>query len=138
MELFKKILSPEFLSYLVVGGLTAIVYFGFIALSVEVFELDYRVGVTVAYVLAVSFHFLANRKFTFRAVNNQLMHQSIRYLGVLMINYLITLGVVSFLVGRLGVSTYLSAAISIVVTVSVGYFASKFWVFRNREFLRDK
>lgn len=126
----KKIINQEFLTYLVVGGLTAIVYFGFIALSVEIFELDYRVGVTVAYVLAVSFHFLANRKFTFRAVNNQILHQSIRYLGVLMINYLITLGVVYFCVDRFGISTYLSAALSIVITVSVGYFASKVWVFR--------
>ena len=137
MDSIKKIISQEFLTYLVVGGLTALVYFGFIALSVEDFELDYRIGVSIAYVLAVSFHFLANRKFTFRAVNSRLMHQSIRYLGVLMINYLITLGVVSFFVGKLGISTYLSAVISIVVTVGVGYFASKFWVF-SREFLRDK
>ena len=63
------------MTYLVVGGLTALVYFGFIALSVKVFELGYRVGV--------------------------------------------------------------SAAISIVAMVSVGYLASKFWVFLNRESLRD-
>lgn len=137
MGVFKKIISQEFLTYLVVGGLTALVYFGFMALSIEVFELNYRVGVTVAYVLAVSFHFIANRKFTFRVVDNRLMYQSIRYLGVLMINYLITLGMVSFFVDRLGGSTYLGAALSIAVTVSVGYFASKFWVFRNGELLRD-
>lgn len=137
MRLIRKIMNPEFLTYLVVGGLTALIYFGFIALSIEVFELDYRIGVSIAYVLAVSFHFVANRKFTFRVVDNRIIHQSIRYLGVLLINYLITIGVVSFFVDRVGISTYLSAAISIVVTVGVGYFASKFWVFRNREFLRD-
>lgn len=35
-------------------------------LSVEVFEFDYRVGVSVAYVLVGSFHFVGNHKFTFR------------------------------------------------------------------------
>lgn len=137
MGVINKIINQELLTYLFIGGLTALVYFGFMSLSIEVFELDYRVGVTVAYVLAVSFHFFANRKFTFRVVNNQVMHQSIRYLGVLVVNYLITLAVVSFFVDMLGVSTYLSAALSIVVTVSIGYVASKFWVFRNKEFLRD-
>lgn len=122
---------------MVVGGLTALIYFGFLALSVEVFTLDYRLGVSIAYVLAVSFHFLANRKFTFRIVDDRVIHQWMRYLGVLIVNYLIMLSIVSFFVDKLGISTYFSAAISIVVTVSVGYLASKFWVFRNKESLRD-
>jgi len=137
MNLVVKIINSEFFSYLVVGGLTALIYFGFLALSVEVFTLDYRLGVSIAYVLAVSFHFLANRKFTFRIVDDRVIHQWMRYLGVLIINYLIMLSIVSFFVDKLGISTYFSAAISIVVTVSVGYLASKFWVFRNKESLRD-
>lgn len=135
MAFFRKMLTTEFITYLVVGGLTAVIYFGFIALSIEFFGLDYRIAVTIAYVLAVSFHFLANRKFTFRVVDSRLLHQSIRYLGILGVNYLITLGVVSFLVVRLGVSTYLSAAASIMVTVCIGYVATKFWVFRHKEIL---
>ena len=137
MSWSKNVFSREFLIYLVVGGLTALVYFGLIALSIEVLHLDYRVGVTVAYVFAVSFHFLSNRTFTFQAQGSKLVHQSIRYLGVLVVNYLITIGVVSFFVDRLGASPYVGAALSIAVTVGVGYFASKFWVFRNRESLRD-
>lgn len=137
MVFLKKVINSEFWAYLVVGGLTALIYFGFIALGVEILELDYRIAVSVAYVFAVSFHFLANRKFTFRVVDNRVIRQSIRYLGVLMINYLITISIVSLLVGKHGVSTYLSAAVSIVVTVGIGYLASKFWVFRNKESLRD-
>jgi putative flippase GtrA len=133
-RIIKKIMDPEFVTYLVVGGLTALIYFGIMALSVEVFEFNYRVGVSVAYVLAVTFHFAANRKFTFRVVDKQIIHQSVRYFCVLLINYLITIGAVSFFVGEVGISTYLGASISIVVTVGIGYFASKFWIFRNREF----
>ncbi len=136
MRLVRKIINSEFLIYLGIGGLTALVYFVFIALSIEILDFGYRVSVSVAYVLAVSFHFLANRRFTFRVVDNRFIHQWIRYFGVLVINYLITLAVVSFCVDRLGVSTYLSASLAIVVTVGVGYFATKFWVFRNRDILR--
>jgi putative flippase GtrA len=137
MSILSKILNQQLLTYLLVGGLTALVYFGFMALCIEVLKLDYHVGVTVAYVLAVSFHFLANRKFTFRVLDKRFIHQSIRYLGVLLINYLITLGVVSFLVDKFGVSTYSSAALSIVITVSIGYVFAKYWVFSSEEYLRD-
>lgn len=137
MGFLRKLMNLEFLVYLVVGGLTALIYFGFIALGVEILELDYRIAVSAAYVIAVSFHFLSNRKFTFRVADSRVIRQSIRYMSVLMINYLITISIVSLLVGKHGVSTYLSAAVSIVVTVGIGYLASKFWVFRNKESLRD-
>jgi len=128
-----KIIHQEFLTYLAVGGLTAFIYFGFFALNVEVLELSYRVSMSIAYVFAVGFHFFANRKFTFSTVDGQLTHQWLRYLVFLLINYLITLGVMSFFVEQLGFSTYLSAVLSVVVTVGVGYFVSKFWVFRNTQ-----
>jgi len=137
MSLIGKLLSREFLTYLIVGGLTFLIYFGFIALTVEMLQLDYRVGVSIAYVIAVSFHFFANRMFTFRAGSDQLIHQSVRYVGVLLVNYLITMVVVSFLVVRMGLSPYFGAAFAIVVTVGVGYFASKFWVFRKSESLHE-
>ena len=133
MSLSREFISPAFGAYLVVGGITALIYFGLIALSEEFLGLDYRIGVSIAYVVAAMFHFLANRKFTFRVTDYQLIHQGARYLGVLVLNYLITLGVVSVFVDTLGGSTYLGAAFSIVITVGIGYFASKFWVFRKRE-----
>ncbi len=132
-----KFLSQRFLTYLIVGGLTFLLYFGFITLTVGMFHLDYRVGVSIAYVFAVSFHFLANRMFTFQATHDRLISQSIRYVGVLAVNYLITMIVVTFFVGRLGLTPYLSAAFAIVITVGVGYFASKFWVFRKSESLYE-
>ena len=137
MSLIDRLLSRELLTYLTVGGLTFLIYFGFIALTLEMLSFDYRVGVSVAYVFAVSFHFFANRMFTFRAAEDRLIHHSIRYVGVLLVNYLITMAVVSFLVGRMGLSPYFGAAFAIVVTVGVGYFASKFWVFRKSESLHE-
>lgn len=120
-------------TYLVVGGLTAIIYFGLIALCIEFIHLDYRIGVSVAYVFAVSFHFLANRKHTFRATDSGVLHQMVRYMALLVVNYLITLLVVYGCVAWLGASTYIAAALSILITVSTGYCVSKFWVFRSRK-----
>lgn len=137
MNLIGKFLNREFLIYLFVGGATLLIYMAFIALAVEIFNSDYRVGVSVAYLFAVTFHFFANRTFTFRATNYRLFDQSIRYVAILILNYLITLMMVSFCVGSLGFSPYLGAGFAIVLTVGVGYFASKFWVFRESESLHD-
>lgn len=137
MNVIDKILSRELLTYLFVGGVTFLIYMASIALIVEIIHFDYRVGVSVAYAIAVIFHFFANRTLTFRANKHRLLDQSIRYIGILMLNYLITLIAVSLCVEWLHFSPYLSAAIAIVLTVGVGYFASKFWVFRKGESLHD-
>ena len=137
MNLIGKIFNREFSIYLFVGGVTFLIYMAFITLAVEIFNSDYRVGVSVAYLFAVTFHFFANRTFTFRATNYRLIDQSIRYVVILILNYLITLMVVTFCVATIGLSPYLSAVFAIVLTVGMGYFASKFWVFRDRESLHD-
>ena len=133
MSLIGKFLSREFLTYLIVGGLTFLIYFGFIALTLEILHLDYRVGVSIAYLLAVIFHFIINRKFTFRAYGDLLIPQFIRYAGVVLVNYLITMLVVSFCVVNLSIPPYLGAALALVLTVGVGYLSSKIWVFRKSE-----
>jgi putative flippase GtrA len=132
MRSVRKFINRSFGSYLVVGGITALIYFGIIALSEEFLGIDYRIGVSIAYIAAVMFHFFANRKFTFSCVDGRLIHQGVRYLGVLLLNYVVTLGVVSFFVDTLGGVTYLGALFAIGITVIIGYFALKFWIFEKR------
>jgi len=137
VNVISKLLSREFFIYLTVGGVTFLVYISVAWLAMAVMHSDYRVGVSVGYLFAAILHFLANRTFTFRAGTHHLANQLIRYVGLLILNYLITLMVVSFCVGRLGLSPYLSATLGVVLTVGVGYSASKLWVFRKSELLHD-
>lgn len=89
--------------------------------------------VSVSYLMAASFHFFANRKFTFVASGGDVRAQVIRYVSILLLNYLITIGVVSYLVDFLFFSHYVAAVIAIGLTVAVGYLTSKFWVFSKKE-----
>lgn len=123
----------ELLNYSVVGAVTGFLYFGAIIFATEILNLEYRIAVSVSYVIAVSFHFIANREFTFAAYDGVVRKQLIRYLIVLLLNYLITIGVVTYLVDILFCSHYLAAIIAIGTTVAVGYIASKFWVFSEKE-----
>lgn len=125
----KKHLS--LVSFLFVGGVTAFLYFGLLALFLEVIKLEYRLGVSIAYALAVTFHFFSNRHFTFRSGKGRVLPQVARYLVVAAVNYLLTLAVVYLAVSVLHSNAYVGVALSIITTVAIGYLGSKLWVFRH-------
>ena len=86
-------LNSEVFKYLLVGMLTAVVYFVGVAVLTEFFYSSYRSAVTISYIFSVNFHFFANRKYTF-VVDGDLKFQLLRYAGILLVNYLITIFIV--------------------------------------------
>jgi putative flippase GtrA len=137
MHYFQQFFGKTSLTYLVVGGLTSIIYFGFIAVCVGLLNMSYPIGIGVAYALAVSFHFFANRNFTFRSTTANIFSQGLRYVIVLILNYLLTLSTAYALEKWLGFPQWLAAASAIVTPIIVGYFFLKLWVFRTKEVSND-
>lgn len=131
MIILRTIINLELFTYSIVGGLTALIYFGILALCLTGFNLNYLLAVSLGYLCSVCFHFFANRKFTFQVSHNNISSQLIRYLCLLITNYIITLGIVYVLVNNYEISTYLSVCLSIIVTLGTGFCFSKFWVFRK-------
>jgi len=127
--LFLDSLKSESIRYLLVGAVTAVLYLGAIVLFIEVLNLEYRLSVSIAYFVAVSFHFLANRIFTFASEKGQIKIQFFRYLFILLVNIAITLASVFFMVDILQISHYIAAFFALALTIVVGYLASKFWIF---------
>jgi len=117
------------LTFLTVGGISAAINFGSFAVLWNYFHINYKIAVSVAYVLAVIFHFTANRRYTFKSHGHSLWKHLKKYLVMITINYLLTMLVVHIAVETLSLSPYLGLVMSIGVTVGVGYLLSKFWVF---------
>ena len=111
--------------FLFVGGITAVIYFGQLAVFLEISYFDYRVGVSIAYITAVSFHFVANRQLTFRANHENSLQQVVRYLPMVTLNYLLTVMIVTVSVEMLGLSPHLWAVMAIVVTTGLTFFIFK-------------
>jgi putative flippase GtrA len=109
------------------------VYIGLMALLLNVLGLNYRVCVSVAYLVAIALHFLLNRHITFRAADSHAIRQAWRYLTMAAINYVVTLAVVSVVVDVLNWSVYIGLFLALVATIVVGYVLSKLWVFRVSE-----
>lgn len=116
---------------MLVGATTAGIYFMLMAFLLEVIRLDYRIGVTSSYVIAIGFHFLANRHITFQSGGRDFVSQALRYAAIALLNYLITLATVVVGVELVGINPYVGVAFSILITVVVGYLACRVWVFRH-------
>ena len=125
----------HFLKFGIVGFITAAIYFMVMWLMEGVMGMHYFLAITVAYMLSTTFHFFANRHFTFRVGNEEKFLQFIKYLVMWVINYILTMLIVIICVEQIHLSSYMGVCSSVIVTVFVGYVLSRNWVFRSRKFI---
>lgn len=116
-----------------VGIVTAILYFFIMWFTLDNLELNYLISISLGYIIAMCFHFLANRHFTFDAKFGRRDTQLLRYIVLWGINYMVTLFVVNRSVEYFGLSIYLGLCASVLVTVFIGYFFSRYWVFKIKK-----
>lgn len=121
----------EIATFLGVGGATAVLQFTLLFVTIELLQLGAFLAVSVSYIAAITFHFFANKVFTFKSRDANILPEVMRYMCVALVNYIVTLIVVYLVVDLAGQSTYLGAALAIAVTVGLGYGMTKFWVFRH-------
>jgi putative flippase GtrA len=122
----------QFVKYLTVGGAAALVYFLTLLVAVETFKLPHATAISIAYLSSVIFHFGANKTFTFKNRDTDVLKEAGRFFCVVLINYVITMSVVFVVVDWGGYSTYLGALLGIAATVGLGYLMTKFWVFHHK------
>ena len=125
-------LDHRFVRFLAVGGLTAVLYLGVSHLVLNVLGLEYRLGISVAYFVAVAFHFFCNRRYTFAAHDDGLVRAAARYCCVLAVNYAITLAVAVACVRLLGLAPFGSSAVSMFVTTALTFLLLSRWVFKAK------
>lgn len=134
MQLLKKYYQEHYqtlISFFMVGALSAVVNITIFSLIYDLINLNYQIAVSIAYILAVVVHYLANRKFTFKNKDQDYLKQISKYLIMIAINYFITLEIVKCVVEVFHLSPYLGIIASIGGTVITGYILSRFWVFKT-------
>lgn len=121
------------LKYLMVGALSALVYFLVFALSFYLMAGHEVMAVTLGYFMAVCVHFIGNRRYAFQHhAGAQLAPVIMKYAVMLAFNYGISLLVMDVAVVRLGCSPYVGVILSIGSTIFTGYILAYYWVFVNK------
>ena len=123
--------SKKILSFLLVGGITAVWYFSIYGLLYNYFNINNFIAVSVAYFSAVSFHFFANRCVTFKAQDMRIAHQLKSYSILLGVNYSNTVFCTQ---GALAIkiSPYFGMIVAIPINIVIAYTVCNFWVFKKR------
>lgn len=120
------------LKFLIVGLLSALLYFLTFTVLWKWNGIHYKISVSISYFMSVLFHFTANRYFTFRNEKNRLFTLLFKYISMVFLNYCITLFIVQSIVELLTLSPYVGIILSIGTTVNISYLMSRYWVFGHQ------
>lgn len=121
----------SFCLFLLIGILSASIYFGSFLLFWEYLRLNYFWSISLSYILVNIFNFTFNRKFTFQATHGRIDYQFIRYLTLVILNYLITLFISNYMVNYLSVSPLWGMVFATFLMFGVNYLVSLLWIFRK-------
>lgn len=119
-----------FLTFLVVGCFTALIYFLVFAFFWHLMGINYKSSVSIAYLVAVLFHFSTNRRLTFKAHGANLFRHMIKYMAMVILNYLVTLFIMYIIVEKLNLTPYVGIVIAIATNINSNFLMSRYWVFR--------
>jgi putative flippase GtrA len=117
--------------FISVGFLTFGINFSTFHVFFGVCNWNYRLAVSLAYIITVVSHFSLNRIFTFNANQQPFVHNLRRYLYMIAINYAITLSIMGLVVDLAGLSPYLGVVASTAATASSSFFLMKYFVFKG-------
>lgn len=132
-----KIINRETISYLVVGVLTTVVslavYYG---LVLTILNPDNAVQLQIAniisWIAAVSFAYIANRKYVFRSKNPDILREAGSFFASRIGTLIMDMLLMFIMVTLLGVSDKIAKLVVQVVITIANYLFSKLFVFRKK------
>ena len=114
----------------IVGIFTTIIYLLFIFIFYDILKLDYRISISLAYIIGVFMQFISNQIFTFKVKTINFIHIK-KYSLLPIINYIHTLLTSLIIVGQLNYTPYISAIISTVLSAIISFLYFKHYLFEE-------
>lgn len=134
----KKILTKDWrsiLMYLIMGGWTTVVNIVIYWICEEMFHLDYRISTTIAWVFAVVFAYVVNKRFVFKSVTNTWRDRFAEmgsFFGFRVLSFFMDLCTMMVLVGLLSINGTISKILANVIVLVANYIFSKKFIFKDR------
>lgn len=122
----KKLLTPQFGVFVLGGGLSAVVDIGLLQLLI-LQGVSVPVATTVGFFAGLCVNYAFHAKVTFKNVASVVTLR--RFLCVVAINYLLTLGLVTASVALVDIAL-VGKIVSLPVVAVNGFFLSKYWIFK--------
>jgi putative flippase GtrA len=121
------------LRFLLVGFSTFVLYYLVFSLLYYMFRLGQTIAISISYLLAVTFHFVINRQYTFDGSSSIIISSILKYFCMCLTNYIITIGIVEITVRWFFLPPDIGLMLSVFATLLTGYLILRLWVFRNEQ-----
>ena len=128
--------KKEVISYLFFGVLTTLInILSYVILS-KLFEVDYKLATTIAWVISVLFAFITNKIYVFNSKETNIVLVAKEFSSFTifrLLSYLMDLGVMVLMVEWLKTDDLIAKIVANVFVVIFNYFASKYVIFKKKE-----
>ncbi len=119
--------------FCLIGASGYVVNVALFAVYVDGLRFDPRIGALLAFLCAVGNNFVWNRRWTFPERGASAGRQGIKFAVVSMGAFLVSLAVLTTLVGLTNVPAVVSQMIAIAIAAPVGFVGNKVWTFRGAD-----
>lgn len=124
----------ELINYLVFGILSTVVNFVTFFVCNDLLKIDELISNVIAWVVAVLFAYLTNRKFVFESSNKDVIKEIFSFFICRILTLLITdIGIFALLVKVFSINVYVVKVINQIIVTILNYVFSKVFIFKNKE-----
>ena len=124
----------ELILYGICGALTTILNIGIFWFLANIVNLHYLVANAIAWFLAITFSFLANKYYVFESksfAREVWVKEAAEFLGARGLSCIIDMGGMFLLVSILGINKNYAKLFITLVVIIINYILSKFWIFKK-------
>lgn len=128
--------KKELLNYLVFGVLTTLVNIGCYIFLTKVFQMDYKVATTIAWIVSVIFAFITNKLYVFHGTQTHkmaILKELTSFTFFRILSYVIDIVSMIVLIEWLGWNDLFAKVIANGIVIVMNYFASKYIVFQTNQ-----
>lgn len=122
--------------YILMGALTTFVNIIAYWIAAEIYNLDYRLSTTIAWIAAVLFAYFTNKKYVFESETKNLrefLREIGLFFGFRFLSFFMDLGAMILLVDSFHIDGTVSKILANVIVLVANYIFSKFFIFKNAQ-----
>jgi putative flippase GtrA len=124
------------IKYIIVGGFTTLINIIVYWIASVIFGLDYKIATTIAWIAAVLFAYLTNKKYVFQSSTSNIRETLVEFgmfTGFRLLSFFMDLGIMVVLVGGISIAGIWAKIWSNLVVLVANYIFSQRFVFKKKK-----
>lgn len=123
-------LTKQFIKFCLVGLTNLVVQLCFYFILTRFFHLYYIIAAVLAFIVAVTWSFYINKKWTFKQTDNDHKDQYVKFFIANSLIAVISISLLSLFVEKFGIHDLLSQFLASVICAIINFTINRFWTFK--------